>query len=436
MQNSTQPDFLQNYLTAKDASRQRGREDVADQMQATQFSNQQTQFGQQQAQHNALQNLDIEKATPKQLMQAGMHNEAFQKMQRSTEEGKALMSRMLAPLQKVREAGYTQESYDQALQAAAMLPGWEYVRDKIPAMVDPKIIDGTITALEGTIDTAPGWQMKELKDGDIIRTVWMDTNPRSKSFNTMQPVAEAYANKPPEGFDRGPDGSLSAIPAYWDQKTKVAAAGASRVNVSNQQEKEEAKTVGKGYGEVFLETQKAGNLANAKIAKNQRLAELLKGVDTGKLTPAGTEVASFAQSLGITIDPKLGNKQAAAALAGEMALDLRNPAGGAGMPGAMSDADRQFLVSMVPGLATTPQGRAQMLETSNKLAKRDQQVATMARKYRAKRGSLDEGFYNELQAFSDANPLFGGGASTTAKTSGLTQQEQQELQALKRRFGK
>jgi hypothetical protein len=81
------------------------------------------------------------------------------------------------------------------------------------------------------------------------------------------------------------------------------------------------------------------------------------------------------------------------------------------MPGAMSDADRQFLVNMVPGLATTPGGRKLMLETATKLANRDKEVAAMARKYRQKKGNIDEGFYDELAQFSAANPLFKAGGS-------------------------
>lgn len=47
-----------------------------------------------------------------------------------------------------------------------------------------------------------------------------------------------------------------------------------------------------------------------------------------------------------------------------------------------------------------------MIELAVKLAKRNQEVAQMARVYRKKNGSIDEGFFEELQQFSDKNPLF------------------------------
>jgi hypothetical protein len=172
------------------------------------------------------------------------------------------------------------------------------------------------------------------------------------------------------------------------------------------QEKAESKAVGEFFGKTYATIQDAGASATNKINKVNRLNTLLEGVQTGKLTPFGVDVASTAASLGFKIDPKLGNKQAADALSKEMALELRNPSGGAGMPGALSNSDRDFLMSMTPGLTSDPEGRKLISESMIKLAKRDQEVAKIAREYRKKNGNLDEGFYEELAKFSEANPLF------------------------------
>jgi len=194
--------------------------------------------------------------------------------------------------------------------------------------------------------------------------------------------------------------------SFFDYQAALKRAGASSQTVINKQEGAEAKTVGEFFGGSYADIQKAGMNASSKLNRYDRLGSLLEGVSTGKFTPFGVEVAKTAESLGIKIDPSLPNKEAAQALSGEIALELRNPSGGAGMPGAMSDADRQFLVSMVPGLTTTPQGRKLMLDTARKLAQRDQDVARLAREYRTRNGSIDEGFYNMLSAWSAQNPLF------------------------------
>lgn len=189
-------------------------------------------------------------------------------------------------------------------------------------------------------------------------------------------------------------------------KKQTTHAPAASTNVTLKQEGEEAKSVGKFFGDAYANIQQAGFSAQSKVNRYSRLGQLLDGVSTGKFAGAGLEVAKAASSLGFNIDPNMANKEAAQALSGEIALELRNPSGGAGMPGAMSDADRQFLTNMVPGLATTPEGRTLMLETAQKLAKRDMDVARMAREYRKRNGSINEGFYDELARYSEANPLF------------------------------
>ncbi|MGC4394484.1 hypothetical protein [Hydrogenophaga sp. T2] len=199
----------------------------------------------------------------------------------------------------------------------------------------------------------------------------------------------------------------------------VTHAPAANTNVVLKQETEEAKKVGGFFGEEYGNILKAGTLGQGKLNRYSRLGELLQGVQTGKFTETGLEVAKAARSLGFNVGENVGNLEAAQALSGEIALELRNPSGGAGMPGAMSDADRQFLVNMVPGLATTPEGRTLMLDTAQRLAKRDMDVARIAREYRKRNGSIDEGFYDELAKFSAANPLFSGGGQRSGTQPGF-----------------
>lgn len=217
----------------------------------------------------------------------------------------------------------------------------------------------------------------------------------------------ALEQQVPFEYMSGQDGSVQMKPGILDAKRQIAQAGRATTNINMPtQEKEENKTVGKFYGEAFADIQKAGFGAQSKMNRYDRLGHLLQGVDTGKFSEAGLEIAKAAQAIGFNVDPKVGNKEAAKALSNEIALELRNPSGGAGMPGALSDKDREFLVSMVPGLATTPEGRVELLATAKKLAQRDIEVAKKAREYRKKRGTIDEGFYDSLAEWSAQNPLF------------------------------
>lgn len=169
---------------------------------------------------------------------------------------------------------------------------------------------------------------------------------------------------------------------------------------------EQQKVLGKFYGDTFTEAQAAGKNAAAQKSKLDRMEQLLDGVNTGKFTPQGVEWKAAAESLGIKLDPNLGNLQAAEALANEIALSFRNPASGAGMPGSLSDADRGFLTGMSPGISKTPEGRKLIAQTQYKILDRQQDVARLSREYLQKHGKIDQGFFQELQSFADKNPLF------------------------------
>ena len=194
----------------------------------------------------------------------------------------------------------------------------------------------------------------------------------------------------------------------------------TQINMNTAGEAESAKAIGKGMGEQYIGLQKSGEAATQKINRTDRLGELLKGLDTGILTSAARPFVLGAKSLGFRVDPKWSNIEAAEALSAEMALELRNPSGGAGMPGALSDKDREFLTAMVPGVNKTPQGRQLIMDTSRKLAQREREVAAMARAYRQQRGGrFDEGFYDVLAEYSAKNPLFEGlrpGAPTNSNS--------------------
>lgn len=178
------------------------------------------------------------------------------------------------------------------------------------------------------------------------------------------------------------------------------------VNINQNQESAESKTIGAGFGKDYLTIQKGALDAQNKLNTLNRLNQLLEGVNTGKLSPLKTDLAAYGQALGFKVDPKIGNMQAAQSITNEMAMQLRNPAGGAGMPGAMSDKDREFLQSIPPGIEKTPEGRRLITESMQKIAQRDIDVARIARDYRAKHGHVDEGLYTALQNYSNTHPLF------------------------------
>lgn len=160
--------------------------------------------------------------------------------------------------------------------------------------------------------------------------------------------------------------------------------------------------------EVENVIRKAGMQAPSTLGKLQEMERLVGDFEGGRLTGMAMTAASIGNSLGIPVDPKLGDKQAAEALFNEFALKLKNAGGTNQMPGALSDRDLAFLQATAPQLTQSAAGRRQIIDSYRKLAQRDQQVASMAAAYKQRNGGrLDDGFFERLAAWSERNPLFG-----------------------------
>lgn len=152
--------------------------------------------------------------------------------------------------------------------------------------------------------------------------------------------------------------------------------------------------------------------APARIAQLQQLGQLLDGFNGNRLSPTGIELARFAASMGLPINPHTGNQEAATAIANQMALQLRDPSQGGGMPGAMSDADRNFLVQSIPGLTQTDQGRRALINNQVAVAQRQVEVAHFAQQWQGRYGRIDtpdahgHSFEDQLNRWVNMHPLF------------------------------
>lgn len=288
----------------------------------------------------------------------------------------------------------------------------------------------------GLVPQSPKWTATEITQPDGTKKKgYVDINsptpettfrplgvePVKQEFINGVPV-NPYTQKTPvkdinKPFVYGEDGAPMPNAAYQDYEFKKSVLGKPSISnkVTMAQETEENKAIGKELGQQYADLQKGGMQAPTRISKLQRMAQLSDGVTTGALTPALTDVAALADSLGVKVDKNLGAKQAFEALSNEVALGLRSTADGGGMPGAMSDKDREFLKAMTPSLSKTPEGNKLIIESGIKLEQRKQQVAQMSRQYRAQNKTL-EGFSDALQKWSDANPIFT--APTQAKPTG------------------
>lgn len=101
------------------------------------------------------------------------------------------------------------------------------------------------------------------------------------------------------------------------------------------------------------------------------------------------------------------------------------------MPGAMSDADRKFLISSVPGLSNTPDGWRAMIDMRVALNDAATKQAKMAADLR-RQGVPVQDIAERLQDYAEQNPVFQSGADGGE----LSQEEQTELDRLRKQLGR
>jgi hypothetical protein len=203
--------------------------------------------------------------------------------------------------------------------------------------------------------------------------------------------------------------------SFFDFQTQLKRAGANQ-NTINMPPMEKAydAAVGKEFAEQNIGIIKGSQEAQRKLGTLDRLGQILSDpkIQTGAGADAILQAKRYAKTLGIDVGD-LSGPEAAKAISNQFALELRNPAGGAGMPGALSDKDREFLQASVPGLQQTPEGNAKIIDYMKRVANRAVQVEGLRQQYVRKNGRLNEGFYQALKEYSEANPLFPEGAQRT-----------------------
>jgi hypothetical protein len=224
--------------------------------------------------------------------------------------------------------------------------------------------------------------------------------------NPDTPVNESSVYVSP---NRLREDALTTNPRYRPQpKGSLVTVGGST------QETAEAAKVGGYFGKVFTEALEAAGAARKSGVSLNRFEQLQRqlddaGIDTGKGRKALIKAQSFAQTFFSSILPKdhfegVGPGEAMEALRNLMALKLRTteklPASG------FSDADRAFLEAIPPGIEKSKAANTLLTDYLRRVNNRTIQIGRMATRYRKKHGSLDEGFLEEADAFTAANPLF------------------------------
>lgn len=206
----------------------------------------------------------------------------------------------------------------------------------------------------------------------------------------------------------GPGGQPIPNPVLPSAKGEIAGAEAAA---------KVAPALVQHQGELVIKdhqlAQTAADHARSGIANLDRLGKLLEQVNTNKFQGTTQQLKASAKALGVDLDAagvgdNVGVAQAAQALSQQMALQLRDPAGGGGMPGSLSDADRQFLTTMVPAITNDPNANKLMIDWQKKVHQRTVEVGKIVNDYVRSPEFLKDpaGVYAKVREYADKNPLF------------------------------
>jgi hypothetical protein len=205
------------------------------------------------------------------------------------------------------------------------------------------------------------------------------------------------------GVPRAPMGAPGAPvgrPGMPGQDPTMSVSPRQIVTEQSPQATSEQKATGEGLAKDYSDIRMRGDAATKRLSTLSRMAQLSPNAYEG----AGAPGLQYARSLMTTLGMSPGQVpkgEEFTALANKLVLDANNGSLGTGV----SNADVSFISAMQPNVAQTKEGRMQIIQTHEALAKRDQQVAKMAYEWKKQYGSLD-GFTSAMAQWAEQNPLF------------------------------
>ena len=225
---------------------------------------------------------------------------------------------------------------------------------------------------------------------EFQRAVLENVNPGQRPTSLMQNLEAA--------------GLQPGTPAYRDAVLQGTRGTTVNVGAGEKAwDTESAKLFAKRYDDLTTQAQSAQQMLGLYDLAQ---AGLDSGVRTGSFGGAEQAVRQMGLALGIGNADKIAGGELLTAVQNRMALQMRSPDSGMGMPGAVSDRDLTFLKEAQIGLDRTPEGNRKMLDAFRKLEQRKLEIAQLADQYIQQNGRLDAGFNQAVRQYAAANPMF------------------------------
>lgn len=326
----------------------------------------------------------IGKLTPEQRAQYGITDEAYQALQATQDVG---------ALQKYYEPRTTKEG-------DVVTVGTQPLITRAKNGQTPYIVGGVEVGSTPVVGYA-----EEQARQEGLKTAAQE---RAKAQTTVMEV------KMPDGSKRQMTTAEFLSLQKPETPAAVATQGRQQIGVERPPEvAAQAEQVAKEYGTAFINLQKDRREAPTNIGKWELLGRYLSNVNTGKGTGSILALKGYARSFlpaltdSWTQDVPFG--QAALALSREIALQMRNPQYGAGLPGNLSDQDRNFLETLVASSENDPMAVTMIIKARTEIEKRKIKIAELAEEYKKKNGGVfDSGFEAIATKYHEDHPLFAG----------------------------
>lgn len=260
------------------------------------------------------------------------------------------------------------------------------------------------TQVEETIENLqnPELRDEELKSLEMMYSIQFPEE--AKAFQELM--------NPPEDYNKPFLSDGKPNPAYQEYQERLRAAGRSETNINLPASVGKAtETFGEGIGDRANE--RITQAASAQ-SQNMQLERMAQGLAEGAATGLGQEsllmLKNLGQSLfGIPISEEATEQEVIQTLSNRLALEIRNPTSGLGLPGSTSNRDLQFLINSVPGLQRTPEGNALLIEYFMKINDMKQDVAReQQRIIDENEGTVPSNLDSQLMQFINAYEILDG----------------------------
>ena len=178
------------------------------------------------------------------------------------------------------------------------------------------------------------------------------------------------------------------------------------VNVGGKAETKEQEGIGTYRSKIYEGIQDDAKTARSEIDNYSTLQELMNKTNTGALEGAKTQIASYAQSMGVPVNNRWSVNQTIEAISNKLTIMARKVGEGQILAGQISDSDRKFLKASVPGLDKMPNANKMLIDWNIKIAQRKIDNAEMADEYFDANGTM-KGFNEVQRKWAENHPLFG-----------------------------